>query len=135
MSSRCPRRANPFDQVLAKLDEIIATVAPPAGPVRLATPPVPINNQFVYCTIANIGTQNVEVLVTMLNYEGLLAHETSQLPSQKLLVMKPGHSEIMLVADEGLLRCEFEFHGSATSVRAALQYHDSGEPKFSVDAR
>ena len=124
---------NPFDQVLAKLDEIIATVAPPAGPVRLATPTV--NSTLLvnfYCVIANIGTESVEVLVSMRDAFGGLADGTPQ----PLLVVEPGRTEgIIKTLAPGAVRCEFEFNGTATSVRANLQYHTLDDPVASVDAR
>lgn len=107
--------SNPLGQVLEKLDEIIGTLTPPAGIVTLASPPVFLSapNQDLACTLANLGTENVEGVQRVIDGAGTV----TELP----LLVEPGHSDGVFAIEPGFSRCEFRFEGTAASVRAILQ--------------
>jgi hypothetical protein len=115
------RGNNPFDEILAKLDEIIESVAPPPTneEVTMATPPVLMSaNHEIVCLIANIGTENLEVIKRIVGADGTVLEEGP-------LSVPPGHTLGATEPGPGALRCEFTFEGSATSVRATLQLQDA----------
>jgi hypothetical protein len=127
----CAQGNNPFDQVLAKLDEIIGTLVPPAGAVKLSTSPALVSDdQNVICGIANIGTEDVAGLVRVFGPNGAVVIETP-------ISAEPGRTTSRFAPGPGFFRCEFTFQGTATSVRANLQVTDlaSQDVTAIVDAR
>jgi hypothetical protein len=107
--------ANPFDEVLAKLDEIIGVLTPPPtdAEVTLASSLVSvITTQHMGCTAVNIGTENVEGVLRVIGPVGVIVENP--------VVLTPGEAGSILDTGTGLRRCEFTFVGTASSVRANL---------------
>jgi hypothetical protein len=126
------KSANPFDQILAKLDEIIAALTPPApaDSVTLATPALLVgSNHSGHCTLTNLGTENLEVFVRVLD-------ESGDVTIQDTPLVEAG-STFGFGTGLGSKRCEFTFEATATLVRAHLQVVDlsSTTAVTSVDAR
>jgi hypothetical protein len=127
------KSGSPFDEVLAKLDEIIETLGPPPADaqVTLGTSPVLMNSiQHVVCLVANLGTESVEGLLRVISDDGTVLEESS-------LIVQPGHTSGAMAPGPGALRCEFTFEGAATSVRANLQFRNSADDSTIaiIDAR
>jgi len=127
------KSGNPFDEILAKLDEIIETLSPPPADseVTLGTSPVLMNSiQHVACLIANLGTENVDVVLRVIGGSGAVLQE---LPH----TVAPGHTGAIQEPGPGGLRCEFTVEGAATSVRANLHLRNSSDDSIIaiIDAR
>ena len=126
------RGNSPFEQVLAKLDEIIGVLTPsPVGEVTLATPLVTgATSEDANCALANIGTETVEGRHRIFGLAGVLISDTP-------LSAEPGDTSFVQVPGPGYFRCEFTFVGTTTSVRANLfvSDHQTGITSVSVDAR
>ena len=108
---------NPLDQILAKLDEILATLTPQAGSVKVSSAPMLLQvGTDVYCLISNLGTENVEALAQLLDDDG------TQLVGS-VLDVPPGHSTgiVATSVNFALRRCQFTFDGPASSVRTQVQ--------------
>ena len=109
---------SPFDQILAKLDEIIGvlTTPPPNAEVTLATSVVVVGpSQSIFCNAANVGSENVEGVFKVLGSFG----EVAEVP----VTLSPGENESVFEAVLGggvFRRCEFMFVGTASSVRGNM---------------
>jgi hypothetical protein len=114
-------QGNPtLNQILAKLDEIIATLTPPAGSVKLASAPVLIaSGTQVYCLVANVGTESLEIFAQF-----VAEHGDPIGSNEGPLAVPPGESNFRSV-DPGestlLARCEITFDGPATAVRTHVE--------------
>ena len=111
------RGETPFDQVLAKLDEIIEALTPPPAnaQVTVATSPVLMSgNQEVTCLVANLGTESVEGPLRVINESGIMVEGT-------VVAVSPGHTVGAEASGSAALRCDFTFEGAATLVRGSLQ--------------
>jgi len=128
---------NPLDQVLAKLDQIIAVLAPPAavppGPVTLTTTMVSATpDKLVNCLATNLGTAVVPVEIKMVGLDGALLLDPYPVD------LAPGTTDGMVsIGVAGFRRCEFTFLASATSIRASLfvTADFGGDTSISAEAR
>jgi hypothetical protein len=113
---------NPLDQVLAKLDAIMAVLTPtppePLGQVKLATVStiVPINQQ-AFCMVANVTDPpavDVDVDIRVVDELGVqTAFSVSVQPGRTGFLFSPVTNRI--------LRCEFIVAGSSVSaIRASI---------------
>lgn len=124
---------NPFDEILAKLDEIIETLAPPPAnaQVTVATSPVLMSaSQHVVCLVANVGTESVEGPLRVIDESGMAV-------AGNVVTVSPGHTAGAEASGSAALRCDFTFEGAATSVRANLQVRNSSDDSLLaiIDAR
>jgi hypothetical protein len=77
-----------------------------------------VPNGTTFCTLANLGTEAIEVTFVMRNNQGAVV-ATDKKP------VAPGQSEqINANIAFDLTRCEFSFAGSPKKVRAAIQLPD-----------
>ena len=113
---------NPLAVILEKLDDIIEILAPSPGPVTLSSSTVQVViGQGVSCSIANLGTENIEGRQRLIGGDGVAIYDFP-------LLVEPGTSDgngQVASSGETLLRCEFTFEGTAASVRAHLQVSNS----------
>src|SRR5262245_59830097 len=126
-------KGSPFDEILAKLDEIIETLAPPPTDAQMtvATSPVLMSAILhVVCLVANVGTENVEGPLRVIGDSGIVLAEIS-------LNLVPGNTGGITAPGPGALRCEFTFEGAASSVRANLHLRNSSDDSIIaiIDAR
>lgn len=134
-------QGNPtLTQILTKLDDIIellVTIPPvPPGPVTLTTSMMTKSPSVqVWCSVANVGTETVEVDIRLLVDDGgerKVNLAVSVAPSEtEALVLQPFEAPTFEA-----LRCEFTVHGSASLVRAnMLVVNSSGDTIASAEAR
>ena len=128
---------NPFDAVLAKLNEIIQMLShdtPAPGPVTLSSGTVGKHpDDLTSCHIANVSTATIpNVRITMLDRVG------GTIGDQTVNVL-PGESRRLESVSDGLsfARCQFSFVGFADDVRATLVMQEPAtrSPLVALDAR
>ena len=126
---------NPFNAILAKLDQIIAMLAPdtPAGgPVTLSTGIVGKNTaDIASCHIANVSTDTIPNVRIMLldRLGGSIGDQTFDVP--------PNESRRVDGIDFNFVRCQFSFVGFENNVRATLAIQEEGTIRslVALDAR
>jgi hypothetical protein len=113
---------SPFVEIGKKLDDIIEMLAPSRGPVTLSSSTVQvIIGQGVSCSIANLGTENIEGRQRLIGADGVAIYDYP-------LLVEPGTTDgngVVASSGETVMRCEFTFEGTAASVRAHLQVSNS----------
>ena len=113
---------SPFVESREKLDDIIEMLAPSRGPVTLSSSTVQVViGQGVSCSIANLGTENIEGRQRLIGGDGVAIYDFP-------LLVEPGTSDgngQVASSGETFVRCEFTFQGTAASVRAHLQVSNS----------
>jgi hypothetical protein len=122
-------QGNPtLNQILAQLDAIIGMLTPtPPADVTLSTSAllVPATQQ-VRCMAVNLGTEAVEVSISLLDEDGVVqAGGSGTLPHK--------HLGNVVQAGPGFRRCEFRFFGTAQSVRANLIARNIGDGVVTVN--
>src|SRR6186713_1800567 len=104
---------SPFVEIREKLDDIIEMLATSRGPVTLSSSTVQVViGQGVSCSIANLGTENIEGRQRLIGGDGVATYDFP-------LLVEPGTSDgngQVASSGETLLRCEFTFEGTAASV-------------------
>ena len=124
--------ANPLDVIVAKLDQILAALAPPSR-VKIATSTSYLTFAYtVWCSIANTGSESLQdVRITFVTGQGSVVTEV-ETPSlaagrtlERLFVGPP-------ISERS--RCEFTYTGPASAGRANMHVV-SGDVMFVYEAR
>ena len=127
---------NPLDEIMAKLNELVALLTPPSGPttVVLTTPLVRVTETDIYqCLLTNVGTEPIAPL----NFRALDSGG-GQTGSGFSASVPPGGTGGGGGNGPKFVRCEFTFEGTADAVRAhlVLSKDSAGNTTtLSVDAR
>jgi hypothetical protein len=123
------------NSVPAKIDSILAAVAP-SGHVVLATGSVYVlNSHAVICAAANVGTQPMTVVIRIIASDGTFNYGGG---NGNPILVAPGTtiygSNSVFPAD--FRRCEFEFDGVANNIRGTLTYFEGfSAPSVVLEAR
>jgi hypothetical protein len=127
---------NPFDAVLAKLDQILQVLdpdTPAAGPVTLSSGILSKHqDDFASCHVTNVST------TTIPNVRIVLLDRIGNTVADRTFDVLPGESR-RLDFNDGLnfTRCQFSYVGFAHDVRATQVIWDAAtlDPLAALDAR
>jgi len=105
--------ANPLDTILAKLDQIVAVLIPPAGPVKLfsAQMNTASSDRQLRCSVVNVSAQTLEVTFEIRSSFGTVEGPTVR-------TIDPGEASDIATQDtSSFSRCEVSFTGNKDDVR------------------